>query len=55
MAESAPARGVRVKVRVYGKVEIGWPLVPIGVGAEAAGRVVNRRPVDRPTTEETGE
>ena len=66
-----PVSGVRVKVRVYGKLlcaakaEEAWEVRAADVparGFEEAGeevvgvvRVVKRRPVERPTTEESGE
>jgi hypothetical protein len=50
---------VRVRVKVYGKVEMG--VLALGVVAEvdcglvAAGKVLNLRPVDIPISDETGE
>jgi hypothetical protein len=69
VVEREPVRGVRVRVRVYGKLEMGdWvvggvfgDVVVDGEGVDgagisvAAGRVVKRMPVERPTTDETGE
>jgi hypothetical protein len=60
VVDSDPVMGVRVTVNVYGKVEmgVGW-LVEDEVEDEgtsvAAGSVLNRRPVDMPIIEETGE
>lgn len=66
-----PVRGVRVRARVYGKVDCVWggerrvadvPAKGFEEFAEGCendvfevGRVVKRRPVDRPITEERGE
>lgn len=61
VVDKEPVRGVSVKVRVYGKLDIGPGLPPGDEGLEgdgvrvAAGKVVNFRPVDNPTNEETGE
>jgi hypothetical protein len=65
VVEREPVSGVRTRVRVYGKVEIGVPwfevVVVLDVDDEdggvsvAAGRVLNRIPVDMPMSEETGE
>jgi hypothetical protein len=65
VVDREPVSGVRTRVRVYGKVEIGVPwfevVVELDVDDEddgisvAAGRVLNRNPVDIPMSEETGE
>lgn len=65
MVDREPVSGVRTRVRVYGKVEIGvsWFEVVVVLDADdddegisvAAGRVLNRSPVDMPMSEETGE
>jgi hypothetical protein len=61
VVDKEPVMGVRVKVNVYGKVEmgVGWLVedeeeVEDGTSV-AAGSVLNRRPVDMPIIEETGE
>lgn len=65
MVDREPVSGVRTRVRVYGKVEIGVPWFEVEVVVDvdddddgvsvAAGRVLNRNPVDMPISEETGE
>lgn len=65
MVDREPVSGVRTRVRVYGKVEIGVPWFEVVVVLDAddddegisvaAGRVLNRSPVDMPMSEETGE
>lgn len=58
VVDREPVMGVRVTVKVYGKVEMGW-LAEDEEDEEgtsvAAGSVLNRRPVDMPIIEETGE
>jgi hypothetical protein len=60
VVDREPVIGVRVRVNVYGKVEmgVGW-LVEDEEEDEgtsvAAGSVLNRRPVDMPIIDETGE
>lgn len=58
--DSEPVSGVRVRVRVYGNVEMGAVAVAVAAADEprfdvAAGSVLNLSPVDMPTSEETGE
>jgi hypothetical protein len=66
VVDREPVSGVRTRVRVYGKVEIGVPWFEVVVVLDvddddddgisvAAGRVLNRNPVDMPMSEETGE
>lgn len=65
MVDREPVSGVRTRVRVYGKVEIGVPWFEVVVVLDAddddegisvaAGRVLNRSPVDMPMSEEMGE
>lgn len=65
MVDREPVSGVRTRVRVYGKVEIGVPWFEVVVVLDAddddegisvaPGRVLNRSPVDMPMSEETGE
>jgi hypothetical protein len=52
--EREPVKGVNVRVRVYGKVEMGVAVAE-DLGSVAAGSVLNRSPVDMPIKEETGE
>jgi hypothetical protein len=61
VVDSEPIIGVRVSVRVYGNVEIGVGML-VGEARErgegvsvAAGRVLNRRPVDMPIKDDIGE
>lgn len=55
--ERDPVKGVSVSVNVYGKVDMG--ALGLGInddcGVEAAGRVLNLRPVDMPISDDTGE
>jgi hypothetical protein len=59
VVDREPVIGVRVRVNVYGKVEIGVGWLVEDEEDEgtsvAAGSVLNRRPVDMPIIEETGE
>ena len=62
VVDKLPVRGVRVSVRVYGNVDMAGAWEPFdapapGPGAVVVvgGSVVKRRPVERPTTRETGE
>jgi hypothetical protein len=56
--ERDPVKGVSVSVKVYGKVDMG--ALGLGIndddcGLEAAGKVLNLRPVDMPISDDTGE
>jgi hypothetical protein len=65
VVDSDPVSGVSVRVRVYGKLDIGLPPLWLDEGPDdddavdgidvAAGRVVNFNPVDSPTRDDTGE
>lgn len=58
VVDKEPVMGVRVSVNVYGNVDIGVGGLDEDEGegvTVAAGRVLNRSPVDIPMREEIGE
>lgn len=57
VVDREPVNGVRVRVSVYGNVEIAGedPFPAPGAAVVAGGSVVNLKPVDSPTRRETGE
>jgi hypothetical protein len=61
VVDREPVRGVSVSVRVYGKLDMGFGVLPGDVDEEddgvraAAGNVVNLTPVESPTSDDIGE